>query len=420
MKPRTKLQWQVLSHSNQLFDKRNEILKWASIDCLEHLGFMTKTRVVCMDCGGKFSPQLVKRKSAICPHCKTKLTVKQSRCTTHEQHIYVAKTEMFNEFQVIRHFEIFSHHKAGRSTEHKCCEVLQHWIHENGKREAIGRLHSLNYNTDSWNGKMEIRKEYNDYRGIKYDIYHHSIHPQSNFLPQYTKYGIDSNLKGLTILEAITHIPSNSTLETLLKSKQYALLNYFKERSGHRYWNAIKICIRNKYSIKDPQLWIDYIDLLIYFNKDLHNAHYVCPKNLTKEHDRYVKKKREIIHRRDEIEKRETALRNETQFKELKGNFFGIHFSDGDISIKVLESVSEYMAEGDTLKHCVFTNNYFLKKDTLCLSARIKNQPIETIEVSLSEQRILQARGFQNKASDHHDRIINIVQKNMSVITQRL
>lgn len=78
------------------------------------------------------------------------------------------------------------------------------------------------------------------------------------------------------------------------------------------------------------------------------------------------------------------------------------------------------MLEGDALKHCVFTNSYFLKKDTLCLSARIKNQPIETIEVSLSEQRILQARGFQNKASDYHDRIINIVQKNMSVITQRL
>ena len=51
--------------------------------------------------------------------------------------------------------------------------------------------------------------------------------------------------------------------------------------------------------------------------------------------------------------------------------------------MKVLESVQEYLEEGKALHHCVFTNEYYLKEQSLILSARIDGKRIETIEVSL-------------------------------------
>lgn len=38
-------------------------------------------------------------------------------------------------------------------------------------------------------------------------------------------------------------------------------------------------------------MWFDYLKLLEHYRKDLHNAHYVCPKNLKKAHDLYVAEK---------------------------------------------------------------------------------------------------------------------------------
>ena len=64
-------------------------------------------------------------------------------------------------------------------------------------------------------------------------------------------------------------ILSDSIAETLLKANQCDMLYYHIRNTSLNptgsYWNAIKICIRNNYEIKDAKLWIDYIDLLQYF-----------------------------------------------------------------------------------------------------------------------------------------------------------
>ena len=57
--------------------------------------------------------------------------------------------------------------------------------------------------------------------------------------------------------------------------------------------------------------------------------------------------------------------------------------SDGEICIKVLDSVEAIRQEGEAMHHCVFTNEYYLKADSLILSATIDGKRIETIEVSL-------------------------------------
>ena len=68
------------------------------------------------------------------------------------------------------------------------------------------------------------------------------------------------------------------------------------------------------------------------------------------------------------------------------------------------------------MHHCVFSNEYFKKKDSLILSARIGSKRIETVEVNLKSFQIVQSRAVCNGTSEYHDRIIRLVEKNMSLI----
>ena len=418
MKPRTKMQVDVIQLSKYLRLREKELLPWAIKECLEHKGFQTKSKVICMDCGLEFSPGLISRNRAVCPHCNTKLKIEQSRKRTYKQLVYFAIAEIYEEYQLIRNFELSSIHKYGTKAKYNCREILQHWILPTGKREVVGLNHTVNWYYDSWNGKMEIRDKSNTQR---YDVYPYKYHPDSVFKSTYKFYGINHNLEGITFLEAIKLIPDNPKAETLLKAKQYGLLKQCNERHGilSSHWTAIKICMRNKYKVKDAQMYLDYLNLLQYFGKDLHNAYYVCPKNLKKVHDKLVIKKRRKQEQESTESKRQKALQDEITFKKLKSAFFGIAFSDGEIDIHVLESIKEYMEEGDTLKHCVFTNEYYLKPDTLIMSASIAGQKLETIEISIKDLKVVQCRGKSNDNTKYHNRIIELVNKNMHLIESR-
>ncbi len=62
-----------------------------------------------------------------------------------------------------------------------------------------------------------------------------------------------------------------------------------------------------------------------------------------------------------------------------KKTFFGLTFSDKNITIAVLENVQDFMKERDTVSHCLFTNEYYTKKDSLILSARIEGYPFRNL-----------------------------------------
>lgn len=460
MKPRTKLQFEVLKAANNLPYVKKELLEWAKISCLKHLGYATKNRVICLDCGQKFPTSLVSRKRAICPHCATKLTIVETRDRTLKQDVYVAIAQTYNDFQVIRNYELISHHKADNETSYSFFEVLQHWILPNGKREVIARNHTTNWYCDSWNGDLEIRNK-SDER--KYDLYPSAFHPKSEFKPEYAKIGINHNLQGATALEAIKHIPTDPYAETLLKAKQYSLLSL---RMTNRWdvenkWSSIKICMRNKYIVKDAKIWIDYLDLLKYFKKDLLNAHFVCPTNLKKQHDIYVKRKRVAMdveqmkrdyisilryfgeeigkgfiypknlkkqyqilvekHKIDKLEKRKIELSElDFKYKEFIKQFIDLEFADKDIKIIPLASIDEFKAEAEALHHCVYSNEYFKKKDCLILSARIGDERIETIEINLKSNKLEQCRGTHNQNSKYHDRIVSLVNRNIKHIKKRV
>lgn len=413
MKPRTKLQIRVYNLSKQIpkLSKQQEL--WAQADCLEHRGFASKRYVLCMDCGKKFSPELVKWKRAVCPHCHTSLIIKESRKRTDKQVTYFAIASVVEDFQVIAFYELFANYKAGEKAHYWSHEIMEHWVLPNGQREVIGRCHSLSWYQDSWTGDWSIR----DKKNPKFDVYPYRYHPSSKFKPQYKKIGIDKNLRGLTFIEAIKILPDYPQAETLLKAKRYELLRAFSDynykHSIVRFWPSVKICLRNNYRVNDIGLWFDYLDLLEYFGKDLRNAQYVCPDNLKAVHDKLVEKKRERQRRQELERKRKEVEEAQVYYAEKIKNYLGLQFSDGMITVKVLETVKEFMEEGDTLKHCVFTNEYYTREDSLILSARINDTPVETIEVSLSKAKILQSRGLQNEQTAYHNKIVKLVKKNL-------
>ena len=111
---------------------------------------------------------------------------------------------------------------------------------------------------------------------------------------------------------------------------------------------------------------------------------------------------------------------NEKRFQELKSKFFGIRFTDGTIQVRVLESVQEYIEEGAELHHCLFSNEYYLKENSLNLSATIEGRRIETIEVNLDTLKVVQSRRVCNKNAEYHDQIVSLVNANRRLISQRM
>lgn len=325
-------------------------------------------------------------------------------------------------YQVIRFFMVRVIRKVGKAAEYSSSEVVQRWIAPDGRNEVFAKsrvMHTMYY--DLWTewSEMELRGN----KALRaYDIAPYKTYPAKRFIPELKRNGFNGNFHRILPYDLFTAILSDSRKETLLKAGQTGMLRH-SIHSGmnlQEYWNSVKICIRNGYIITDASMWCDYIKLLRHFGKDTNNAKYVCPTDLQTEHDRLVHRKEMETLRKRREEQRQKAIGDERKFKELKGRFFGIAFTDGKIQVRVLESVTEYMEEGQAMHHCVFSNEYYLKENSLVLSATIDGKRIETVEVSLDTLEVVQSRGVCNKQTPYHKRIVRLVNKNARLIRQRI
>lgn len=101
-----------------------------------------------------------------------------------------------------------------------------------------------------------------------------------------------------------------------------------------------------------------------------------------------------------------------------KGMFFGLIFTDGEITVRVIESVKDMVLEGKAMHHCVGT--YYDKAKSLILSATINSARLETIEVNLDTLKVVQSRGVNNQNTPQHDRIVDLVNSNAKLIRERM
>lgn len=248
------------------------------------------------------------------------------------------------------------------------------------------------------------------------------LYPKMDVIPELERNGFTGDLYGLAPLTMFNSILRDNRYETLLKSGRTDHFRYFAMHSTDLEvcWNSYKIALRNHYHIGNISLWCDTIRMLRKVGKDIRNAHYVCPSDLSGAHDNLVQKIEEKAERERRAEEMERAAKNEAKFKAMKGKYFGLIFTDGLISVRVLESGEEHRQEGSHMHHCVFCAGYYLKENSLIFSATINGERIKTVEFDPKQFRVAQSRGVCNKNTEYHDRIVSLVNSNADAIRQRM
>lgn len=420
MKPRTKLHHKIIGLSNSLPEVTKQQMSWAFKHCMKHVAYRNKKGINCLDCGHSWVGIKIGN-TYTCPSCSSKLTIEDTLKRKLDQHRkYMSVLDVREDYQVVRIFELSSYHKIGETPLKYFREVVQQFFKVNEKMHVVARNRGTMGNNDSFYGDLEIRNT-DSWYGNKYDLWTDKTYRKIKVLPAFSRNGYTYPVDGISHYNVFKAILRSSKAETLIKAKQVGLLEACignRENDIYTYWSSIKIAIRNNYIIKpnDVITWIDYLSLLQFFKKDLNNPKYVCQAALKVIHDDLVAKKQKIDRIKADAKTRREAILNQAEYESAKKLFFGLVFSNGIITVKVLESVPEFADEGLKLHHCIFTNGYFKREGSLILSARIDDKPIETIEVSLEEMKVKQSRGLQNLPTPHHDEILKLVRKNIPAI----
>jgi DNA-directed RNA polymerase subunit RPC12/RpoP len=429
MKPKTALQKQIVELSSQLPKITAEQEKYSSEKSFLKWGVISRGKNNCLECAHIWKEDKPKAK-VICPNCNSKLKMYEENKVLFEEREYFSVLDVKENFQVVRMILSVKQMKKGETPKFYHTEVMQHFIDEKGQVTSMAKKRqsmSMSMYYDQWcyGSELSLQDKSFRYRNL-FRLNPYSTYPIKSVLPIMKRNGFKTSFYNIAPQELFTHILTDTTAETLLKTKQKSVLTYYIQ--AHRSevtenWNSIKICSKNGFIIKDFGLWKDYISLLKHFGKDTKNPKYICPSDFKQAHDRLVEKKRRIDENQRRAEQKEKLIRDkpkleksQKEYLKAKQAFFGLILKQGSITVKVLESVEDFLEEGNTHKHCVFTNKYFDKKESLILSASIAGKKLETIEISLKNFSIIQSRGIGNKATKHNGKIIDLVNKNLPKI----
>lgn len=428
MKPRTRFQHKVAAANERLQPIKDKAVEWAFRHTLNHYAFRSpKGLTTCLDCGHKWHE--TGDKKCLCPKCGAELEISDTLRRKAMEKTYCSVLEIQDGMQILRTFHLTAKYHKSKAAEICIREIVRHWLDENGKSAVTGLCRTVGYYLDCFaRSEIELRQDSDVYQHIA----NFNLYPEYDLIPQLRRNGLNDNFYDIAPQKLMKTLLYDSRMETLLKMGQIRDLKYFidNEYRLNECWAAYKIATRNKYRISDIRLWADYVSMLLLCGKDIRNAYYVCPKNLRNEHDKYQKKIQAIRQREWEKQQQEwlirdqkrreaemqKAIKQEQEFKEMKGKYFGLQFTDGLIVVSVLDSIEAHYEEGKAMHHCVGSSNYCLNPQSLIMSARIDGKRVETVELSLSSFEILQSRGVCNQTTEYHDQIIALVRKNVNQV----
>lgn len=421
MKPKTKLHDRAIEISQKLRLITIKQMNWAFESCLDNNAARSRKTLYCLECGHSWKDEAVLISALVgctCPNCSRELKLKSGR----NESAYFAIITAKDGVQVVRMFWAQKNYYKKSPTYSWTSEVMRHFIFPDGKVVTLSKkVQGLSRYYDQWvhNSELEVRSSESYHAKLRYDLGPYKIYPERTVIPELKRNGFAGHFYDFTPHKFFSLLLSVPAAETLLKARQIGLLQHLTHypKDIEKYWRSIRICMRNGYIVKDASTWFDHIKMLEYLKKDLHSPHYVCPVNLKSAHDRWLEKKKELK-KREKLERiRQEIEEAQIEYEEQKRRFFGLQFKDNKITVKVLEHVREFLEEGEELSHCVFNSEYYKREDALVMSARIEDKPVETIEISLTDIKIIQARGKGNKSTKHHSRILNLVNNNLHEIS---
>lgn len=425
MKPKSKLEHTIVAISNKLPVITQSQNERAFKKCFNLSAVLSRNTVFCLECGHSWKPLNTMPNSAIkCPDCLKKLQITDRYSNGLKEIDYYQVITAKADFQIVRMVCISKTMKKGQIPSYFAHEVMRIFILPDGNMRYLSKnVMGLSMYIDQWvvSSSIELKPNYDTPR---LRLTPGFVEPGAKVLPIIMRNGFKGKFHGIAPQILFRELLIDNVAETLIKSNQTELLNYHLRNSrikpDGKIWGALKICIRNNYIVKDAQLWVDYLELLEYYWKDLRNPKYVCPVDLQKAHDKLMsKKQKEILKQTFEKNKKQIG-KNQRHYFKAKQRFFGLVFFEKNISINVIETVKEFLEEGCFHNHCVFTNEYYKKHNSLIFSAKVDGIPTETIQLSLENFEVLQSRGKGNKASPHNKQILSLINRNLHHVRSRM
>jgi len=428
MTPKTAIEKEITGLSATLAPVTERMQLWAEKNIFLKWGVLSRGKFHCLECMHSWKPDAQKsscQKYMNCTACRGRLRMQQYNQVHFKEIEYWAALNVCAGYQVVR--IICAHKKMKKNClpTYFYKEVMQHWINAKGEVRTLSLSTNVFSNAyDAWQYCTDLEIRPKSFEGTpKYRINPYRVYPTSKAHPLLKRNGFTGSFYGIAPQALFTAILKDSHAETLLKMGQTEFLShYLTSHSQHirENWQAVKTCIRSGYKVADFTIWEDYISLLRWFGKDLSLADLVCPENLEQEHDRLTDRKRRIQRRKHIRELRAEIEQAQSVYEEHKKPFFGLEFAKDNLRISVMESVRDFLEEGDTLRHCVFANEYYKKRNSLILSAKCDDIAVETIEVGLPSLEIIQCRGNRNRESPHHRKILKLLNQNLYQIKNRL
>ena len=422
MKPRNKKQQHIVELSGRLRPLTTPQMNWALNSTINHYGYRLKNGMcTCMKCGHEWLE--TRNGTCLCPECGTQIEIKDTKERVIRDKSYFNVITTMEGYQVVRMFLMMVEMRKGMKVKPAYLEIGQYFIDPKGNKTVVGLQRTLGYYIDSFafGSPLEIRCDNEAFQRISDEW----VYPHIKVSDTIKRNGFKGSCHHIHPVTLFQELLTNPKAETLMKANDIELLRYLCARPAYKadidtYWNTIKVANRNGYKVTDSQMWMDYIKMLERCGKDILSPKYICPSNLKEEHDRYMRKGHILEAKKKRAEDIRKAQEREASFKEQKEKFFGIRINDGEIEVKVLESVEEYRQEAESQHICLFSAAYDQRESSLILSARIDGRIIETIEVDLRTLRVVQSRGVCNQNTDYHDRIINLINANAHLIKERI
>lgn len=415
MRPRTKLQKQVAG----LFPKMRPLTeaqrKWADEKCFGSIGYLCGHKVWCERCGHVFeieNPTHSQIIGEVCPECGRELKVELSRCRKKRRDSSFSIITTCKGFQVLRFFEATMHARKGVPADVYLNELFQNWIAPDGRDVVVGRsLESVNYDLRFTYSPFEIRESSHPEMYIMEGMH---LYPRISIIPELRLRGWVSDWKGRTVthyrfMKALLTYPRT---ETLVKAKQYALAEEAVYNGiSDDLWPSVRICIRRGYIVKDASMWRDMVSILVHLGKDVRNHVYVCPANLKEAHDKWDALLRAMEARREYEKMRKKLALMDVAYHDRMGDALGIVLSDGSLTIRPLQSVTEFYEEGKAMHHCVYGAAYYDRPHCLIMTARVDGNRAETVEIDTKSGIVKQSRGPCNKNTEWHDSILSLLNR---------
>lgn len=385
----------------------------------------------CSECGQEVHGDEMLAKE--CPHCHAKWNSKPEPFLHKDQVGYHMVMEAKGDIQLCRVYKTKRTLHFRRKADIDVWEVERFFYAPNGERRVFSvNFCPYSYCVDSFclTADFHMRNEFDwDTRAaLRYNLPVNSFQVKS--LTKDWRYkDVSAILKDCDGRTDVLRYIAYPWAEGWHKEGQNRLLRYICANDKpvtKELIQTVKICTRHHYIITDPSMWLDQLDLLKEFHLDTHNPKFICPDNLHEAHQQLIaRSRREWEKRAYERKEQELQERMEREPKFAKmvarwsqhmGDMLAINLTSDNLSIRPLQSVSEFKKEGRKMHHCVFLNeywNYNLHPYSLILSAKDdKGKRLATIEWNMKTNEIVQCNAACNQVPERDKEIRQLITDN--------